>query len=229
MDRETIEANDQRLINHFRTIVAQNENKAPVKPSFRPVLWLGLVGLVAAFMGIGYVAWDSDVPPAETSQPLYVKPAPTDGQTPDAVVPEMAAKQETNALNPSVTEPRAVIHDTPQVEAPAPPLAITQLVTCSNVTNRQHDRVKSVFSLKDKIKPVVWMTVITETPPRTLTHVYYINGEKYCEVPLTIRFPRTRTWSHVTIDKNKHLGPWLVDVVDENGAVLDQVKFEVVP
>ena len=75
---------------------------------------------------------------------------------------------------------------------------------------------------------MVWMKVLSKKPPFTLTHVYYLNGQKYCEVPLAIRYHRMRTWSSVSLRSPDHIGKWRVDVIAENGTTLDQIAFTVV-
>jgi hypothetical protein len=72
------------------------------------------------------------------------------------------------------------------------------------------------------------MDVRSKKQPFTLSHVYYANGQRYCEVPLKVNYPRTRTWSNVVLNKPEHVGQWRVDVVTENGEILDQIDFSVV-
>jgi hypothetical protein len=62
-----------------------------------------------------------------------------------------------------------------------------------------------------------------------LTHVYSLNGNHYCDVPLQIPYPHMRTWSKITIDRDVHIGQWRVEVIAENGENLDQIEFTVVP
>jgi hypothetical protein len=107
-------------------------------------------------------------------------------------------------------------------------IIVEEIISCSSVKNKQYSRPKIEFSLAQDTRPKIWMKVISENPPFTLTHVYYCNGQKYCEVPLAIRYHRMRTWSHVTLRLPEHIGKWRVEVIDDRGAKLDQIEFIVV-
>ena len=106
---------------------------------------------------------------------------------------------------------------------------ISQLVTCGDVRNKQYVTEKSTFSVSADPVAMVWMRVLSVTPPFVLKHVYSLNGEHYCDVSLNIPYPHMRTWSKVTIDRDIHIGKWHVDVVNENGEILDQTEFTVEP
>lgn len=106
---------------------------------------------------------------------------------------------------------------------------ITHLTICGSVQQKQFANEKSSFSMARDGKAYVWMRVISKNPPFTLTHVYSVNGNHYCSVPLTIRYPHMRTWSKITLDHHWQAGKWHVDVVDEGGEVLARADFTVVP
>ena len=107
-------------------------------------------------------------------------------------------------------------------------IRIEEIISCSSVSDKQYSRPKSKFSLAQDATPKVWMKVISENPSFTLTHVYYFNKRKYCEVPLAIRYHQMRTWSSVTLRSPDHIGKWRVEVIDDSGAKLDQIEFVVV-
>ena len=106
---------------------------------------------------------------------------------------------------------------------------ISEIVSCSRVRKRQYVSPRTIFSLKKSPTPVVWMNVLSDKPPLTLIHVYYVNGRRYCAVPLEIRHHRMRTWSSVTLKSRKHCGKWRVDVMTGSGETLDRIEFTVVP
>lgn len=108
-------------------------------------------------------------------------------------------------------------------------IRISEIVSCSRVRKRQCVSPRTIFSLKKSRTPVVWMNVLSDKPPLTLIHVYYVNGRRYCAVPLEIRHRRMRTWSTVTLKSRKHCGKWRVDVMTGNGEKLGQIEFTVVP
>lgn len=117
------------------------------------------------------------------------------------------------------------------LSSPIPPLSyntrISRLFTCSQVNDRECVGQKSVFLLNEHRKAYVWMEVHSDNFPYTLTHVYYHEGQKYCEVPLEIKFPRMRTWSNITLRNTSLRGSWYVEIVAEDGAVLEDITFKV--
>ena len=86
-----------------------------------------------------------------------------------------------------------------------------------------------MFALHEHNVPYVWMTVYSQNLPYVLKHVYYHEGERYAEVPLAITSPRMRTWSNVTLRSPTQVGAWHVEIVTEEGTVVQQVEFRVIP
>lgn len=107
-------------------------------------------------------------------------------------------------------------------------IRIEEIISCSSVNNKQYGSPKIRFSLAQDATAKVWMNVVSQNPPFILTHVYYINEQKYCEVPLAIRYHRMRTWSSVTLKSADHIGRWRVEIITDSGVKLDQIKFTVV-
>lgn len=66
-----------------------------------------------------------------------------------------------------------------------------------------------------------WMKISVKNVPMTVTHVWYAGDKKELEVPLTLRYSSTRTWSQ----KRVWPGKWRVDVVNDAGEVLSSVNF----
>jgi hypothetical protein len=114
-------------------------------------------------------------------------------------------------------------------DPPPRKVRIREIVSCGGVIDRQYVSPGSTFSLSEVSTSVVWMNVFSDIQPFTLTHVYYLNGHHYCEVPLKISHPRMRTWSSVTLNGMDQMGDWRVDVVTDSGEVLEQIAFSVVP
>lgn len=152
-------------------------------------------------------------------EPLEAEPAHDNNPFPEESSPDRFESV-------PVPEEEAVSADVP---AAVPGVEITDIQICRRVENRECVMPVQSFSLGEKVKPTVWMTVMLENPPLTLTHAYHLNGQAYCTVPLTIGHTRTRTWSRITVNKETHLGNWRVDVLNGNGLVLDRVNFEVLP
>ncbi len=70
-------------------------------------------------------------------------------------------------------------------------------------------------------KVYCWMRIACGDIPKTVTHVWYLENEEQLKVPLTVKFPSMRTWSH----KNIRPGNWKVQVKDDTGAVLGEISF----
>ena len=70
-----------------------------------------------------------------------------------------------------------------------------------------------------------WTKIFSQNVPTTIKHVWYADSEKTAEVPLSIKYPATRTWSSKAI----WAGKWKVEVVSEAGEVLTSTQFTVKP
>lgn len=242
MNREKIEERDQRLIRKFREIVKNKEKKPREKEPVRLTrkLWLPLVftGLVLVGLLVSREqpatmvlnnsnpasgnAFENNAPPGVGK--IIVQPEK------EEVSREMAEKPSEALLD---TDPSAGSKATLPVIPTEQPrtssrVQVYEIVSCSSVSKKQYVSPRTIFSLKDEPTPVIWMTVLSDNPPFTLTHVYYINGQKYCEVPLKIRYRRMRTWSNVAVTHLNHVGRWRVEVVTDSGEKLAQTEFTVV-
>ncbi len=107
-------------------------------------------------------------------------------------------------------------------------IRINRIVSCREVKNRKSTGSQTTFSVEKNARLWVWMEVQSKTLPRTLRHVYFMNGRRFCEVPLSIDYSRTRTWSNISLSL-ADVGKWRVDVINETGEVLSRVQFDVIP
>lgn len=256
MTRETIEEKDQLLIKKIREIVHSKKNKTDKGKPGRQFYTFGLsvfcVGLIIASLMIFRQAPGVNV--AENPEPNVVevvekkddvvavtetKVAETTREAPpeETSLPDKEQGKtdvETSAVIPD-PEPSIVMrgeepaHSEPvENKVNSSGIQISEMVACISIDGRQYVSPQTVFSLKDNPKSYVWMNVLSENQPFSLTHVYYINGKKYCEVPLQVHYPRMRTWSNVTLTRPEHIGTWRVDVITENGERIGQTWFDVV-
>ena len=252
MIKNEIENKDQELVKKFRTIM-QNKKKKPAPNRF-PV-WL--IFLVTAFLvsSIFFVKQRPETLSPKVSKKLLepsLAPVP-DEQKPSNVsiaqskpltddlknMPSPGKRTEhrntlitlpdTDVIKPVVEKKSS---ETPLVQAvhrdKPSTINIEEIISCTSVVNRQYKSPQNNFSLGNDATAKVWMNVVSQHPPFTLTHVYYINDEKYCEVPLAIRHKRMRTWSSITLRSTDHLGKWRVEVVTDKGIKLGQTEFTVV-
>lgn len=162
-------------------------------------------------------------PPATAtgSRPVTPKAHPESENAAVREAPRVASK---NSKNSEMASPVAAAKES----AANPVFRIADITVCQGVENHRPLSRQSIFSLQAGARPHVWMDVRSSTFPYTLKHVYYFNSEKYCVVPLKIRFPRMRTWSTVTPEP-QYAGQWRVDVLTETGSAVASVKFSVVP
>ena len=174
-------------------------------------------------------AVEAPVPAAEVEQasPAVELPVSTPAAPP---LPVPSPVPSTTPLASPKTAVVARVEPAPPV--PAPPRAdfrIARSLACMGVEARQCIGARNVFTLHAHNVPHVWMIVYSHNLPYVLTHVYYHEGRRYAEVPLAITHPRMRTWSHVTLQSPTHIGSWRVDIVTDDGTVIDQVAFRVTP
>jgi len=248
--KKEIENKDKELIKKFRTIIHNKKKPAPKSFPF------GLIFLLTALIisSMLFLKQQSAILSAKvpnTSSQVQFAPVPAkqpvsnvgtveikaSSNTPKVLAPsqkmvdrETVLKSSDSVLSNPILEQNAPAEFSNQrVQGDMPSgIRIEEIISCSSVNDKQYSRPKSKFSLAQDDTPKVWMKVIAENPPFTLTHVYYFNGRKYCEVPLAIRYHQMRTWSSVTLRSPDHIGKWRVEVIDDSGAKLDQIEFAVV-
>lgn len=256
MNRNSIEERDQHLIKKFRNIIEAKKPLKPQKPGPQrrpwPLFTLAGIILVVSIMFIVFHMRPERVPADSPSTPEKVetappeKPAPLAQQTfpdgeklnppsetqvpapppePDPVVPAQDAPPPTEVVQAPETAPTQIL---PEVVSNTD-VTIDELVICRHIKNRMYTSRANRFSMANGATPVawIWMNVLTDKPPQTLTHIYYLNGERYSQVILHASHSRTRTWSRMMLNKPKLAGSWRVDVVDSSGQVLARADFTV--
>lgn len=258
MKREEIENRDKELIEKFRTIIHnKKEIKEETTPKGFPfgLIFLLTISTVIISSWLFFkeqpLSLFSEEPQISSPGEPVPTSAPEKQPVPKACTEAIKASPDTQKVPPTIqqeenTEPLAKssdsVLDNPVLKQNPPEelsdqkvqgdmpsgIRIEEIISCSSVNNKQYNRPKIKFSLAQDTTPTIWMNVTSEGPPFTLTHVYYCNEQKYYEVPLAIKHHRMRTWSTVTLKSRKHIGKWRVEVIDENGAKLDQIEFTVV-
>ena len=104
-------------------------------------------------------------------------------------------------------------------------LKVQKFAFCMEVKDREPVGVSKEFSLDD-VRVYLWTAIYGAEEPTTIKHVWYLESKKMLEVPLKIRYKRTRTWSYKTLYPG-YAGKWHVEIVDEKGRVLKKVSFEI--
>lgn len=255
MNRTSIEDRDRRLMKKFRNIVEEKEPLEQQPPRRRPWPVFTLAGLIMAASIIFMVSHmiperlprDSSSTPEKLGATTPENPASmaqnpvTDVEKPDLPIekPAQSIPSEPAPVLPAEeVPPHSEVVQSPETSAPMETLpeivattdvTIQELVICRSIKHRQYVSPANRFSMENGAKPVVWtwMNVLTDKPPQDLSHIYYLNGERYCRVILPARYPRTRTWSKVRLNKPAHAGSWRVDVVNSSGQVIARADFTV--
>lgn len=109
-----------------------------------------------------------------------------------------------------------------KVPAGAKPLTFDRVVLASGVDDRQPTGAGTTF--RDGTEVYCFMSVTNPGPKRALRHVWYFGDQKKSSVGVKVGGPTWRTWTSRPV---YGVGSWRVDVVDEEGAVLESVAFEV--
>ncbi len=168
---------------------------------------------------------------AAVEKEMYPQSSEPDKPAAELSVPEkMVSPESVPVRTPHVkTSGKKGLSEIPMQLAREADIRIAEIVTCYGVKDRSAVGRQNVFSLKAGAKPYVWMDVRSKKIPYQLRHVYYLNGHRYCVVPLGVHYPRMRTWSNVTLRNRNEVGQWRVDVITRKGEILSQVQFTVVP
>nr|WP_320190558.1 DUF2914 domain-containing protein [uncultured Desulfobacter sp.] len=255
MNKTSIEDRDQDLMKKFRNIVEEKKQLNEQEPQKRPWPAFTLAGFIMAaiIVAIAYHMIPERVHTAPSPTPAKVKtaalktpvsmpdPTLTQGEKPsipDEKPPQEPLTESAPVIPAKEEEPSLEVVQTPEKAAPIETLpeivnstdaTIKELVICRSIKNRQYVSPENRFSMKNGAKPAVWtwMNALTDKPPQELSHIYYLNGKRFCRVILPVPFPRTRTWSKVTMKRPAQAGSWRVDVVNKNGQVIARANFTV--
>jgi hypothetical protein len=244
----------RNIVEEKEQIREQRNEQAP-KRRLWPVFTLAGFIMVATIMLMVYHMIPAPVQPESSPTPKKVetaspkKPAPMAPHTPTDVeeqvlpnekpaqtlasetppAPALPAKNEPQHSEVAQTQEKAAPMETLPKIVNMPDVTINELVICRGIKTKQYESPENHFSIKNGAKPVVWtwMNVLTDKPPQKLSHIYYLNGKRFCRVILPAPYPRTRTWSKVTLKKPAYAGSWRVDVVNSSGQVLARTNFTV--
>lgn len=246
MDSEKINRADREFVeklDHLRTRLSERQagSKRKKKIFGAPGI-LVVVFLVAAGLGTRHFLQGRTAPPAAlapeaagTAAPIAGTADRPPGDTPGSGK-AVAAQQTETTIEPPPGAPQAAapVPDAPpaanslptQAAGPTDAIRVASAVVCSGV-RRHHPRDEiEVFQIAPATRAFVWTDVRTASPPMRIEHIYYLNGVRYCTVPLEIRYPRMRTWSSVMLQQTDLSGDWRVDI-RSGGDILKTVRFSV--
>jgi hypothetical protein len=108
-------------------------------------------------------------------------------------------------------------------------ISVAKIITCRSVADRRHLSAQKEFSVKKDGRVYVWMDVRTQNAPSSVRHVYFINGRRYCSIPLSVTCGQMRTWSTISLNNGDDVGKWRVEVVTDGGENISKAEFTVIP
>jgi hypothetical protein len=253
MDPEKIDRADREFVeklDHLRTRLGERQAGAKRKKMFFGPLGIPiLVLLVAAGLGTRHYLQRRTLPPTVLAPETAATADPIGGKAdrPPAAPSESGKATVAQRTETTIEPPPAATQASPlptQVAAPvpdAPPAAdnmpahaaeptdatrVASAVVCSGVRRRRPQDEKKIFQISPNTRAFVWTDVRAASPPLLMEHIYYLDGMRYCAVPLEIRYPRMRTWSSVMLQQTGLSGDWRVDIRC-GGRILKTVHFSV--
>ncbi len=231
MDPIKIEAADREFVNKLHRLrsklthrQAQWENRSLRQSFFRNApLPAALLLIVAAGFILFHMSRTSG--PTKAGQPAAAPPVAKRPavETPPGVPPPLA---ETPARDKGPTTRAASPARGPEPETVQGNIEQITTLACRGVKDHLPLGKGDTFQLAQASRVYIWMRVRSKRQPFVIRHVYYLNGHRYCEVPLRILYPRMRTWSYVSLQKAKLAGQWTVKITCK-GKLLKTVSFEV--
>jgi len=255
MNRTSIEERDKRLMEKFRDIIEKKEPLKRQAPPKRPWPVFTLAGFIM-LAGITFMIchmipervltdpsstpekFETNTPENSASLDPYIltdveRPDPPNEKSAQALPSEPIPVMPSEEVPPhsdvvQTSKKAAPMEALPEIVS-STDVTIHELIVCRGIKHRQYVSPVNHFSMGNGAKPVVWtwMNVLTDKPPQDLSHIYYLNGKRYCRVILPALYPRTRTWSKVRLNRLAHAGSWRVDVVNSSGQVIARTDFTV--
>jgi len=168
---------------------------------------------------------DDPPPVADLDEPTQTDPpTPPPAGDIDSLLPqEPLPEGESAPTPPPDPTPAPAAAEAPAGKpAGAVELTFDQLVLSSAVTDRKPAGIGTSF--KDGTEVFCFMRVTNPGPARALRHEWYFEGTRKSSIKLNVKGPTWRTWSSRPV---YGVGAWRVDVVDEEGAVLQSAPFTV--
>lgn len=105
-------------------------------------------------------------------------------------------------------------------------LDVEEMLFCQSVEDREPTGVDTVFANTVEMVYCYTKIVSPTDEPTNISHVWYLDGEQKSKIDLTIKGKTWRTWSSKTIPES-WTGNWKVEVVSEDGDVLESKEFMV--
>lgn len=134
----------------------------------------------------------------------------------------------TSSLSHAEGEAASPPSSMPAEQAVTPPASAVDLVVqeakfATSVQDREPLGANETNTFpSDTARLYLWTVMTGAQEPVEIKHVWYWNSEKIAEVPLTLRYPRMRTWSYKSLPMKA--GSVKVEIQDLSGRVLKEVS-----
>lgn len=99
---------------------------------------------------------------------------------------------------------------------------VEKIVFCTGVESRDPIGEGDTFNASaDRI--YCWIKIVADNVPIEVKHIWYADNKKVAEIPLSVKYSSTRTWSNKSI----WVAQWKVEVIDDTGEILATKTFTV--
>jgi hypothetical protein len=131
------------------------------------------------------------------------------------------------AQSASPSAESAPMHQAASAQAQATnTLRVIKAVATSDVTNRNPEESGNSFQWSTE-RVYIWSMIECESPPASIRHTYYFEGQKVNDIVLEIKSPQWRTWSYKSLLDRRWIGQWKVDITTIEGELLKRIYFAV--
>jgi Protein of unknown function (DUF2914) len=111
------------------------------------------------------------------------------------------------------------------INANAQQLQLTQALMCEDVFNNAPRNPTVIFSASRE--KAICYTSFDPVPVKTnIFHNWFHRDVPSAKIQLILNSPRWSTYSSIQLRKTD-IGPWRVEITDENGNILDVLRFSV--
>jgi len=178
--------------------------------------------LIAVFSLCAISSFASAAPTLDDTNPGAVTLTAQSDEYPQAP----AADAEPLSMEPADIDVTAETVTAPPAEKSTPFLvSVSEIVIATGITEREPVEIGTLFSTDTE--RLYCHSRIASIAPTTITHVWYRDGQRVAEIPLTIGAASSwRTWSSKAIVPSI-AAPWRVEIVSEDGTILAQTDFTV--
>jgi hypothetical protein len=111
------------------------------------------------------------------------------------------------------------------IQAQEETLKVSEMTITTRIVRRNPvDSVRRISAASEKTLYCYTRVAAPDDEERSISHIWYRNGEAMAEYELPVHGSRWRTYSKKVIEKGMR-GVWRVDALDDEGNLLKSVEF----